>query len=282
MPEIVCPASPPSTAGQKCANWTRVDTWSGTPTSILTTSFEPFAAEPAIEAYAVWIRTSTTDLALYPGYEGPGPSTLPRGPEMIPASGYPRLLAAFNSGFYEKDAAAGFYVNHTLYYPMIKGLATVVRYTSGAVDIQAWQGGARPGADIVMARQNLSLLVSNHVPVSSAVNNSLWGLTLHGAAAVWRTALGIDKNGDLIYLAEPDVTALQLAQTLVELHVVRAMQLDINPEWPIFVTYAGPDAADPSLFVPNPNQIARRFLYSSTKDFFAVYKTESPGEAQPW
>jgi hypothetical protein len=60
-------------------------------------------------------------LALYPGYEEPGPSALPRGPEMVPPSAYPRLLATFNSGFYEKDAPEGFYVNHTLYFPMVKG-----------------------------------------------------------------------------------------------------------------------------------------------------------------
>jgi hypothetical protein len=48
------------------------------------------------------------------------------------------------------------------------------------------------------------------------------------------------------------------------------------------VTYAAPGAQGPSLFVPNPNQIPGRFLYSSTKDFFAVFKAARPGEAQPW
>ena len=61
-----------------------------------------------------------------------------------------------------------------------------------------------------------------------------------------------------------------------------SMQFDINPEWPIFVTYAGPGAAKPTLDVPNPNQIPGRFLYTSTKDFFAVFLSRSPGEAQPW
>jgi hypothetical protein len=201
---------------------------------------------------------------------------------MVPPPATPRLLATFNSGFYEHDGPAGFYVNHTLYFPMVRGLATVVRYTNGTVDVIDWTGAARPGSDIVMARQNLPLLVNNARVVPGVANNAAWGLTLHGAPAVWRTALGVDAQGNLVYAAVANVTAEQLAQTMLELHVVRAMELDINPEWPIFVTYAGARARGPSLDVPNPNQIPNRFLYASTKDFFAVFVSARPGEAQPW
>jgi hypothetical protein len=83
-------------------------------------------------------------------------------------------------------------------------------------------------------------------------------------------------------VAAPEQTSTSLAQIMVKLHVVRAMQLDINPEWPIFVTYAGRGAVGPALYVANPNQVADRFLYTSTKDFFAVYIRQRPGEAQPW
>ena len=279
-PTSVC--VPTQSAAPSCAVWTARDVWSGTPASVYTTSFAPLSAEPAVRAYASWIRTSSTDLALYLGYEGPGATTLPRGPEMVPPSSTSRLLATFNSGFYEQDQAAGFYVNHTLYFPMVKGLATVVRYTNGSVDVVAWSGGARPGSNVVMARQNLPLLVNNAQPTPTASNNAAWGLTLHGVPAVWRTALGIDAHGNLVYVAVSNVTAAQLAQTMVELHLVRGMELDINPEWPIFVTYAAAGAKGPSLDVPNPNQIPNRFLYSSTKDFFAVYIANRPGEAQPW
>lgn len=126
------------------------------------------------------------------------------------------------------------------------------------------------------------MLVDNGVPTPRSALNSLWGLTLHGVAAVWRTALGIDARGNLIYVAAPAQTSQSLARIMVQFHVVRAMELDINPEWPIFVTYAGAGAKGPALFVPNPNQIPGRFLYSSTKDFFAVFTSVQPGEAQPW
>lgn len=228
------------------------------------------------------MRSATTQIALYPGYKGPGDTALPRGPEMVPTQARGRLLATFNSGFYEADHAGGFYVNHTLYFAMVRGEATLVRYTNGTVDVVTWRGGARPGPNVLMARQNLTLLVANSRPTPLAANNAAWGLTLHGAPAVWRTALGVDAAGNLIYAAAPAQTSWSLAHVMVELGCVRAMELDINPEWPIFVTYGAPGAASPTLDVPNPNQIPGRFLYSSTKDFFALYSATSPGAAQPW
>jgi hypothetical protein len=281
-PSALVNIGPRAVCVQTCRAWRPVDTWAPKPVPAYLTSFVPFAGAPAIVVNAGWFRTADTDLALYLGYEGPGTTTLPRGPEAVPTSGLSRLLATFNSGFYEKDGAAGFYVNHTLYYPMIRGLATVVRYTNGTVDVAPWTGGARPGANVEMARQNLKMLVySSRATGLSAVNVD-WGLTLHGVAAVWRSALGIDARGNLIYAAAPDVTSAQLARIMVDLHCVRAMQLDINPEWPILVTYGASGARLPTLDVANPNQVATRFLSVTTKDFFAVYISHHPGEAQPW
>ena len=284
-PQPVCYVAPATTTAKattQCANWSVRDTWAGHGPVVALLTFHPQGQAAGIYAYAGWMRTAATVLGLYLGYEGPGVTTLPRGPEAVPSTGLARLLATFNSGFYEKDGAAGFYTNHTLYFPMVKGLATVVRYTNGTVGITQWAGGPNPGPTVVMARQNLPPLVWNSRPNPATANNYAWGLTLHGVAAVWRSALGIDKNGNLIYAAAPAQTAASMAAVMVQLHCVRAMELDINPEWPIFVTYAGPGARTPTLAVPNPNQIPNRFLYTSTKDFFAVFLSRGPGDPQPW
>ncbi|HEV2426589.1 MAG TPA: phosphodiester glycosidase family protein [Acidimicrobiales bacterium] len=267
-------------AQRHCSAWAPRDLWDAGP--VRTAHFVPVPSQPSIVAWAAWIDTSRTMLALYPGYEGPGPTSLPRGPEEVPLSARARLLATFNSGFYEKDGAAGFYTARLLYHPMIRGLATVVRYSDGRVDVVAWTGGTTPSSDVLMARQNLTLLVSGGQPTARAADNALWGITLGGVPEVWRTALGVTATGDLVYAAAPDQTSASLARIMVQLHCVRAMQLDINPAWPIFVTYAGRGAVGPALFVPNPNQIPNRFLYSSTKDFFALFTLRQPGEPQPW
>ncbi len=282
VPKPVCIRAATATAPLICHPWRQVDTWFRPVPAILTTSFAPNAAVPTVVAYAAWVRTDATVLALYLGIKGPGPTTLNRGPQAVPATAVGRLLATFNSGFYEADGPAGFYAHQTLYHPMVDGLATVVRYANGHVNITRWTGGATPGPQIVMARQNLQLLVNNYRPTLASNDNQLWGVTLGGVSAVWRTAIGVDANGNLLYVAAPAQTSSSLAQILVQLHVVRAMELDINPEWPIFVTYGGPGARGASLFVPNPNQVPNRFLTPSTKDFFAVFISRRPGEPQPW
>jgi len=269
-----------STAAATCATWKPVDAWANAahpPVEVATV-----ALPGGVNGYAAWMRTSDTSIGLYLGYKGPGTTTLARGPEEVPTTGRSRLLATFNSGFYETDGPGGFFTNHTLYYPMRKGLATVERFANGTVDIVNWTGTSSVPSDVVMARQNLPLLVNNAVPTSLSANNAAWGLTLHGVAAVWRSALGIDANGNLIYAAAPLQTSASMAHFMVKLHCVRAMELDINPEWPIFATYSGPNAKGPLLQVPNPNQVPYRFLYSSTKDFFALYSASTPGEPTPW
>lgn len=276
------PSPPEVCVATTCSTWKNAEPWTGVTPSIMTTVFTPFTAQPAVHAYVAWINTATTGVALFPGYKGPGPSAKPRGPEMVPLNSRSRLLATFNSGFYESDTAAGFYTHNILYFPMRRGIATLVQYKDGTVNIVSWTGAARPDSSVLMARQNLSLMINDSVPTPTTLNNSLWGLTLHGVPAVWRTALAIDAGGNLMYVAAPEQTAHSLSIILTKIHAVRAMQLDINPAWPIFVTYANKGAAGPALFVPNPNQIARRFLYPSTKDFFAVFATKSPGEPLPW
>ena len=282
LPPPVTSAISPAQPGE--GQWAPQDVWAPSPPSVMTTTFRTDPADPTITAYAAWMRTSSTVLGLYPGYKGPGPTAagVDRGPEQVPDAGRPYLLSAFNSGFYEADAAGGFYAHGITYFPMVPGLATVVTRTDGSAAIEAWTGGPTPDASVVMARQNLPLLVDHGAPTAATAVPATWGVTLYGAPRVWRTALGIDAHGNLIYVAAPLQTAASLAQVMVQVGAVRAMQLDINPEWPIYVLYGGPGAASPSLFVPNPNQIPGRFLYSSTKDFFALFQRLPTLTVPPW
>jgi hypothetical protein len=261
--------------------WSNPEPWTGAPPAVLVTSL---ITDPQGDVATIaWFRSHRTQLALYPGTGNPGPTAASRGPEEVPLTARRNLVATFNSGFYEKDGAAGFYVHGTLYHPMLSGLATVVAYASGKIDIIRWTGGRRPGPGIVMARQNLPLLVSGGNVSPHADILSDWGITWHGGLAVWRSAIGVDRNGNLIYAAGPAQTVSSIARVMVHAGAVRAMQLDINPEWPILVTFGRPDAGRPTLATPNPNQIPTRFLYPSLKDFFAIYLRTTPGvQPQPW
>jgi hypothetical protein len=260
--------------------WVNPEPWSGAPPALLVTHLTTDTQGDV--ATIAWFRASRTQLALYPGTGNPGTTAADRGPTEVPLGARAGLVATFNSGFYEKDAAAGFYAHGHLYHPMIDGLATVVAYADGKFDIIRWAGGRVPGPEIVMARQNLALLVADGRPSPLAGILSDWGITWHGAPAVWRSGIGVDTNGNLIYAAGPALTASGLAHVMLASGAVRAMQLDINPEWPILVSFGRPGGLASTLVTPNPNQIPSRFLYPSLKDFFAVYLRSGTVRPQPW
>ena len=58
-----------------------------------------------------------------------------------------------------------------------------------------------PGPAIAWARQSLPLII-NHGRLSPKLNDSTaWGYTLGNAVRVWRTGVGIDRRGNIIYAA---------------------------------------------------------------------------------
>ena len=65
---------------------------------------------------------------------------------------------------------------------------------------------------------------------------------------------------------------ITLAQILQRAGAVRAMQFDINPEWPSLITYSHHGGLDPTKVVPNVQQPATRYLVPDDRDFFAVYR----------
>ena len=86
------------------------------------------------------------------------------------------------------------------------------------------------------------------------------------------------QQGDLVYAAADGQTASSLAGLMVQLGAVRAIELDINPEWPSFISYGRRGGRDPVKLVPNPQQSAYRYLTPDNRDFFAVY-TRAGGTA---
>jgi hypothetical protein len=230
--------------------------------------------------YVARIDHTRTRLALYPGiYEPAGAPD--RGPGQVPAGQRWRLLATFNGGFKSISARAGFVVNGRVQAPLRRGLGTLVEYRDATLAILDWRGGTRPD-QLVLARQNLSPLVWAGRPSASAHVASLWGATLGGGTAVWRTAVGITRNGDLLYVAAPAQTPWSLAGLLVRFGAERAIQLDINPQWPTFIGYGRRGGRDPIVLVPNPQQTPYRYLRPDKRDFFAVYTRAGGGANVPF
>jgi phosphodiester glycosidase len=238
---------------------------------VLVTTFRTERDYPRIVAYAAWFDHTRTALGYYPGrYEPPSASL--RGPMEVPFGQRWRLLATFNSGFIYSDGLNGDALNGHANEPLRDGLATVVGYRNGRVNIVDWHGGARPGSGIAFARQSLPLII-DHGRLSPALNDSTqWGFTLGNAVRVWRTGIGIDPKGNLVYAAADYQTVISLARILKRLGAVRAMELDINPEWPTLITYRHRRGLVPTRVVPNYQQPPTRYLVPDDRDFFAVYR----------
>jgi hypothetical protein len=194
-----------------------------------------------------------------------------RGPMEIPTEMRSKLVASFNSGFKLTDSGGGFATGGHTYAPLKNGVATVMRYRNGTVDIQAWTYGPKVPSNVIYARQNLPLIVNNGKLNPNLSDGPQWGATLGNAIRVWRSGLGIDRHGNLIYAAANDMTVGSLAQVLRRAGAVRAMELDINVYWTSFITYRHPGAKGAANLVASMDRSNQRYLTTEDRDFFGVY-----------
>ena len=203
-----------------------------------------------------WMDTRLLSARLYSGSLSPG-----GGPYRFTAPVEPAqaasLVAAFNGGFMMPAAEGGYFTEGRVVVPLVNGAASLVIYADGSTDIGAFGSDVRMSPAVVAVRQNLVLLVANGRPTAAAVspNWEAWGATCGAtscAASVpgieyqWRSGLGVTADGALVYVSGPSLAPLQLAELLARAGAVRAMELDINPDWPVFASY------DP----PSPNGLA--------------------------
>ncbi len=238
---------------------------------VLVTVFRTDPAYPRILAFAAWFDRARTAVAFYPGrYEPPKADV--RGPMMVPYGQRWRLLATFNSGFTYAYGGNGSAVNGRVNEPFRVGNATLVGYKDGRLAIVRWQGGSKLGRNVAWARQSLPPIVWNG-KVNPNLDTSLrWGEGLGGAVRVWRTGVGLDRRGNLIFVAADAQTVMSFAKVLQHAGAVRAMQFDINPFWHTLITYTHHGGLHPRMVEPQPNHSANRYLVPDDRDFFAVYR----------
>lgn len=237
---------------------------------VLVTVFRTDRSYPRLLAYAAWFDHTRTALAFYPGRYEPPKAAL-RGPMMVPYGQRWRLLATFNSGFTYAYGGNGSAVNGRANEPFKVGNATLVGYKDGSLGILRWQRDSS-ARNLAWARQSLPPIIWNG-KVNPKLDNSLrWGEALGGSVRVWRTGVGIDRRGNLIFVVADGQTVMSLANVLRQVGAVRAMQFDINPFWHTLVTYTHHHGLHPTMVEPQPNHSATRYLTSDDRDFFAVYR----------
>ena len=213
------------------------------------------------------------DYSLHVGSQDPPTGQAMIGPDSGPAIGAaerPLLLACFNGGFKASSGAGGFEVYGQVLTPLANGLASLVIDTAGVGYVGVWgQDVPPPRISVTSVRQNLPPLVEGGQPSSQAGAVSAWGATLGGGAYVARSALGEDASGNLLYAASMSTVPTDLAAALISAGAMRAMELDINPEWVQMDTAATPGAALVAQ-IPGQNRPADQCESGWTRDFVAV------------
>ena len=133
-----------------------------------------------------------------------GTSDPPNGPGpwggQVPDPQRTALAAAFNSGFKMGDIHGGWVGWGVTWRAPEAGDASLVVSSSGQASLGQWGRDVPGSSDAAYVRQNLTLLVDGGVPVASAASPGAWGASI-GGAATWRSALGIDAHGALVYAA---------------------------------------------------------------------------------
>jgi hypothetical protein len=213
---------------------------------------------------------------LRPGTEDPGYGNWGAAMD-IPPGHRKGLVATFNSGFRIASSDGGFYLHGHYDGVLVKGVASEVYYRDGDMKIGAWgRGGLHMGPQIAGVRQNLQLIVSNGKIPSTVDENveAAWGATLGSNYYVWRSGIGMTKDGRIIFVYGPAMDVRTLAELLKRAGCVTAMELDINPDWMSFMYYLAknhPANPTPVNLLPGQIQPPDRYYYLANRDFTAVF-----------
>ena len=268
---LTSPAGTPL-AGE--GQWRVLETVKGQP-AMFGTFLRPSSVYTSYVAGIVSMDQRLVSFQLRPGAEDPGPGNWKAQP-WIPPGTRTGLIGTFNGGFKINTSGGGFYLNGDTSGTLTKGAASVVYYRNGTIKIGVWGRDVKMTSNVVGVRQNLKLIV-DHGQVPASVNQDVeanWGATLGGGYYVWRSGLGITKDGRIIFVYGPALNVSELADLLHQAGAVEALQLDINPEWTSFEYYkTDGHRSDPRPVDVLPTQQAPASRYYSvfSRDFTAVY-----------
>jgi len=127
-------------------------------------------------------------------------------------------------------------------------------------------------------RQNLPLIVDGGQPVVSTarevgISAIYWGLNYGGIKMDLRSALCLRPDGLMMYAVVGLVDIYGLADALVSAGCVRAMELDMNGNWPQFIAprHRHPGAGPMVPLDGRMSHLDRYFTSGAKKDFFALF-----------
>ncbi len=184
-----------------------------------------------VVAAAVLVPAGAVALHLAPGTREPVTGMASATQAQVPPAQRSRLEAVFNAGFKMRDSHGGWQLGSRAAVPLQAGRASLVIDRAGQWRIGAWGQDVSMTPDVAAVRQNLDLVVVGGHAVHGLDSNAngSWGTAHTQFQFTWRSGIGVDSHGDLIYVAGRSMTLATFAQAMARLGVQQGMQLDIHP-----------------------------------------------------
>jgi hypothetical protein len=197
----------------------------------------------------------------------------------IPAEHHEELLAAFNGGFMTEHGYYGMKVDGVTLVKPRESACTIVQYDDGSVEIATWKTIAEKEPRMKWYRQAPGCMYEDgkmHVGLA-APDSRAWGATLDGETVIRRSAVGLDPDGDVLYVGISNhTTARAIAEGMHHAGAGDVAQLDVNWSYPKFVLFepgeAGPERKAVPLaqgFEHSEDEYIRKRAY---RDFFYLVR----------
>lgn len=250
--------------------------------AVYVTYLAPDPVHTSLVAGVAWMDPRLVRFRLFAGSQSPGTGSWPYHSPFTSTEAA-TLVAAFNAGFRIHASEGGWYEAGRTAVPLRTGAASFVIERNGRVEIGAWGSEVRMSPAVEAVRQNLSLIVDHGRPVPGLSNNDFakWGATLGNQLLVWRSGVGVTRDGAVVYVGGPGLSVTSLASLLVRAGAVRGMEMDINTDW---VNYFFFDPSQGGLaspanghdLLPDMVRPPSRYFYPTARDFVAVFARSAP------
>lgn len=259
----------------------------GEPPRLWKTLLHPDKARSWAEVFVVAVDLSQVELYPVLGTQEPQPDSeeakrIPRDGK-IPLARRDALIAAFNGGFMTEHGGYGMKLEGvTIAKPKPRG-CVIAFYKDGSMRVASWPAIASRESDMVWFRQTPECMWENgklHPGLEAGAGLRKWGATLDGETVIRRSAIGLNADRNILYVAITNHTSARaLADGLHHAGASDVAQLDVNWSYPKFVTFE----PIPPTNVLHPVPLAPGFEYSDDeylrkkekRDFFYLLRKES-------
>jgi hypothetical protein len=269
-PAALRPVISPALPGE--GQWTPIAQADGHDT-LWATSLRPLTTAGGVVATMVAIDQTYLRASMFNGTEEPGGGPWKKG-NHVPVSLQPQLIATMNGGFRFEHIHGGYMNEGKVVKPLKQGDATIAIDKTGKMVMGKLGRDLQDDGSWASMRQNLELIVDNGASnvAQGTADGVWWGADNGNAVYVKRSGVCALPDGRLAYVLVDQVDAEQFAQSLITLGCTRAMQLDINVDWPSFAIYNwANNKSNPHFVDKRMSGNLRRYVDGSTKEFFAFF-----------